>query len=128
MSQSSIQLLQKMLDYTAARGKVINKNIANVNTEGYQREDMSFGEVMNEVQNSTMKVTRPDHMSIEKKEENGFQVEADSDMSDNTGVNNVQIDQEMAQLAENTILFKFAARKANGYFTTLQTVIKGGRR
>ena len=43
-----------------------------------------------------------------------------------SGINNVDIDKEMADLAENSIMYKFAAKKLQTYFRTLQEVIKGG--
>lgn len=122
---SSLDVLQQLINYTSVRGKVINKNIANVNTEYYQREEVNFGEVMDEVFLVPFKNTHEKHIPLQ--EENEFNIEKDTDMTENNGVNNVMIDEEMADLAENTILFKFAARKLNKHFSNLQNVIKGGQ-
>jgi flagellar basal-body rod protein FlgB len=52
----------------------------------------------------------------------------DETMSYNSGVNNVNIDKEMADMAENQIMFKFAARNISIYFKSMQDVIKGAGR
>ena len=43
-SEKSTELLSKMVDYTALKQKVIANNIANVNTPGYKRMDVSFNQ------------------------------------------------------------------------------------
>ena len=43
-----------------------------------------------------------------------------------SGVNNVDIDKEMSDLAENSLSFKFASRRIGDYFKLIQEVIKGG--
>lgn len=121
---SSLNMLEQLINYTSVRGKVINKNIANVNTEYYQREEVTFGQVMDEVFLVPFKNTHGKHIPLQ--DENEFTIEKDTDMTENNGVNNVMVDEEMADLAENTILFKFAAKKLNGYFSNLQNVIRGG--
>ena len=40
--------------------------------------------------------------------------------------NSVDVNKEMADLAKNSIMFKFASKKINGYYQTLQGVIRGG--
>ncbi len=42
------------------------------------------------------------------------------------GFYNVDIDKEMADLAENYFNFKFATNKISNYYKTIQNVIKGG--
>jgi flagellar basal-body rod protein FlgB len=43
-----------------------------------------------------------------------------------SGVNNVDIDLEMSELAQNQIRFKYAARMIAGAFTTMRRSISGG--
>ena len=38
----------------------------------------------------------------------------------------MDIDQEMSELAANSIQFRFASRKIGDYYRNLQNVIKGG--
>ena len=56
----------------------------------------------------------------------GFDIIQDKSTENASGYNNVDVDQEMADMAQNSLLFKFAARKLNFYFRSIQSVIKGG--
>lgn len=119
------QLLEKMLDYGAQKQKVISKNIANIGTYGYQREDVQFDEFMNS--NSGIKVTSNKHFPIlPSSSTTQYSVVKDKNDEMSSGFNNVDIEVEMAQLAENNLRFKLASRKLSGYYKTLQKVIKGG--
>ncbi len=64
--------------------------------------------------------------NIDQSDTADFEVVKDNNPELISGVNNVNIDKEMADLAENTIMYKFAAKKLQSYFRTLQDVIKGG--
>ena len=71
-----------------------------------------------------LKTTDPRHIGqINLESENTIKVDNSKDMT--SGVNNVNIDEEMADLAKNTIQFKLASKKVGDYFRTLQSVIKG---
>lgn len=43
-TDNSINLLGKMLDVSATKHKVIANNIANINTPGYKKMEVSFAE------------------------------------------------------------------------------------
>ena len=51
----------------------------------------------------------------------------DGDAGNVSGFNNVDIDQEMAELAENNIMFRFSSKRMTQYFQDMQSVIRGGR-
>ena len=123
MASTNIKLLEDFIDYTALRNKVISKNIANIGTQNYKREDVVFKDMLNDsIQN--LKTTDPRHIGqINLESENTIKVDNSKDMT--SGVNNVNIDEEMADLAKNTIQFKLASKKVGDYFRTLQSVIKG---
>jgi flagellar basal-body rod protein FlgB len=121
--------LEKVLDYSALKQKVIGKNIANATTVGYKREDVEFVNVFDEA-NNKLKVDNARHIKSGDKvitPESELVVVQDKDTEKVSGFNNVDIDKEMAELAENNVMFKFAARRMNMYFRDLQAVIKGGR-
>ncbi len=126
---NNIKLLEKVLDYSALKQKVIGENIANVTTVGYKRKDVDFVNVFDEV-NNKLKVDNSKHIKSGDKvlsEKSDLIVIEDKNQENVSGFNNVDIDKEMAELAENNIMFKFAARRMNQYFRDLQAVIKGGR-
>jgi len=123
MSTSNIKLLEDFIDYSSLRNKVISKNIANIGTQNYNREEVVFKDLFAE-NLASLKTTNPKHIG-----QNTFESE-NSVITDNSkdmvsGINNVNIDEEMAELAKNSIQFKFASLKISGYFRTLQSVIKG---
>ncbi len=124
MASSNIRVLQDFIDYCSLRNKVISKNIANIGTENYKREDVVFKDLLNDNM-SLLKTTEPEHFGqVNFESENTIKVDNSKDMV--SGVNNVNIDEEMAELAKNTLQFKLASKKIGDYYKTLQGVIKGG--
>lgn len=126
---SSVKLLSNLLDYCTEKNRVIAKNISNLATEGYKRQDVIFKEVLNESSNSLMKVSSNRHIStIQDPSTSGGKFEYVSDESEEmvSGSNNVNIEREMSELAENTLRFKFASKKVGEYYRSMQNVIKGG--
>ncbi|GAB6281320.1 MAG: flagellar basal body rod protein FlgB [Ignavibacterium sp.] len=128
MADSTLKKLENLIDFTAQRQKVLNLNIANVNTENYKRKDVEFNQILSDNLNNQLKVTNPKHFPINlEAENNSTTITNDNSTEISSGINNVNIDEEMAEVAKNTILFKFASRKLNGYFKNIQEVIKGER-
>ncbi len=128
---SSVKLLQNLLDYCAVKNKVISKNIANVGTEGYQREDVEFRNLLDEKVNSGLRTSSTKHFSALNspvENQSNFKIVMDEEGEMSTGINNVNIDQEMSELAENTLRFRFASKKVGDYYRGIQNVIKGGGR
>jgi len=127
MSVSTSKLLEKVLDYTSLKNKVISKNIANANTLNYKRKDVEFNSVLDGERNA-IKATNPKHIGFSQNLESAeMRIIEDENAENKSGVNNVDVDKEMAEMAKNSIMFKFASRKMNSYYKTLQSVIKGGR-
>lgn len=126
---TSVKLLQNLLDYCAVKNQVIAKNISNIGTENYKREDVEFKDVLNENVNSILKTSNGRHIgnisaggSANSKFENV--IDENTDME--SGINNVNIDREMAEMAENTLRYKFASRKIGDYYRNIQNVIREG--
>lgn len=128
MSGQGIKLLESLIDYSALRNKVISKNIANIETNGYKREDVDFKDILNSNMRVKLKSSDPEHIKGTDTTNNnsGFKIVEDKNSPSNGGKNNVDIDKEMAALAENTLLYKFASKKLGDYYKTLQNVISGG--
>jgi flagellar basal-body rod protein FlgB len=125
---STIKLLENAINYCSTKNNVISKNIANIGTENYQREDVVFKDVFSEQLNKNLKATNSRHISSNPdnlKDQEGVEVVMDPNQDMASGVNNVDIEKEMADLAENTVMYKFSARKIGDYYKNLQKVIKG---
>lgn len=129
MSGSNLKLMESLLDFTVAKQKVISKNIANVGTLNYQREDVKFEDVLSKEISSNVKTSNPKHIPLKASDPKEAAMTTTKDKSNEktSGFNNVDVNQEMAEMAQNTLLFKFGSRKISGHFQTLQNVIKGGR-
>ncbi|MGE5804217.1 MAG: flagellar basal body rod protein FlgB [Ignavibacteria bacterium] len=127
MAASSIKLLENLINYCSLKNKIISKNIANVGTQNYKREDVEFKSMLIEL-NSSAKVTNEKHIKTGPAENPYYEVSKDKEDEMLSGINNVDIDKEMAELAENTLLFKFASRKIGDYYRNIQSVIKGESR
>jgi flagellar basal-body rod protein FlgB len=125
---SSVKLLSNLLDYCAEKNRVIAKNISNIGTEGYQRQDIMFKEVLNESSDTLLKTSNSKHLGgiTDSPTTSKFEYITDKSDSMDSGINNVNIEKEMSELAENTLRFKFASRKVGDYYKGLQKVIKGG--
>ena len=126
---SSVKMLKNVLDYCTEKNRVIAKNIANIGTENYQREDVEFKKVLTESSNSLLKTTNQKHigsMQTAGTGESKFEYVDDQSTDMQSGVNNVSIEKEMSDLAENALRFKFASRKISDHYKMLQEVIKTG--
>ena len=129
MPSENIKALENYLSFCAAKNQVISKNIANVGTKNYKRQEVEFKDMLEDNINSGPKATNDKHFGAAKVKSNReFGIVEDNSEEMPSGVNNVDIDSEMAELAENSIKFKFAAKKIGGFYRDLQSVIKGGGR
>ena len=129
-SDSSHILLGKMLDKAALNQRVISANVANVGTPGYRRLGVSFEEKLKHALRpglKKMRKTHPRHLpgpdSIRNIKPEVVQVENGYW----NGINNVNIDEEMVELARNQLDFNIAAKLLNGRFMGLRNAIRGRR-
>lgn len=131
MSVPNVKILKDLLAVASLKQKVIGKNIANVNTESYQREEVVFERLLNDSINSPIKATNDKHFGATAPDDesikNKLHIVTDQDENFVSGINNVDIDREMSDMAENSILFRFATKRISSHYKTLQEVIKGGR-
>lgn len=125
MPVSSIKLLENLISFCSEKNKVISKNIANVGTENYRREDITFKSVLDE-NISAIKQTNSKHLSGTNPSGISYEHVTDNSNTFDSGINNVDIDREMFELAENSLQFKFASKKISSYYKGIQAVIKGG--
>lgn len=128
MSQNSVKILERLLDFSSFKQKVISKNIANVATVDYKREEAKFNDVLLNELTPNLKTTDKRHLPNDAGTGNNseFTVVKDQSTENTSGYNNVDVNREMADMAQNTLMFKFGSKKINAYYTTLQNVIRGG--
>jgi flagellar basal-body rod protein FlgB len=128
MPQSVINKLEDMLEFCTQKQKVLSRNIANIGTKDYQREEVKFKDVLDSSMLPELKTSDPEHFSTftPESEVNNFEIVRDDSTDKVSGINNVDIDKEMTEMVENTLKFKFAARKIGDYYKLLQEVIRSG--
>lgn len=119
--RSRIPLLEKEMDLFVARNKAIANNIANIATPGYKTVNVSFqNELSNAIANSTNDVQLSEEI---KNIQPTLQV--DNSGSLDSGANNVNIDQQMADLAKNQLQFELAARLTTDTLNLIDKSING---
>jgi flagellar basal-body rod protein FlgB len=135
--RTKIPLLEKALDAYALRQRAIASNIANVSTLGYRRLEVKFEEELrNSMRDDQLKGFRTNrrHIPIGARDINEVSPEVvreGSPLNNDplaSGVNNVDIDYEMVELAKNQIRYRLASRLIAGAFQSIRRSIKGGDR
>ncbi|MBS0201901.1 MAG: flagellar basal body rod protein FlgB [Planctomycetes bacterium] len=95
VTPSQFDLLSKMVDVTVLRHKLLSQNVANVNTPGYHKLDVSFD------QSLTQHMERYGDQGISKLQP---EIVEDTTSPARLDGNNVDIDREMMRLNKNTLL------------------------
>lgn len=124
----TMNILERSLDYSALKNNLISNNIANVDTPNYKAKKVEFKSVLNEALTNQLetKRTHPKHIPFNN-QRTPFQIVSNHQTMYNHNGNNVDIDKEMSELAKNQIYYRGLVDRINGKFSTLQTVIRGGR-
>lgn len=123
--------LSKQLDSSALTQRVIANNVANVNTPGFKKSYVSFQDQLRralDARTPAMATSDPRHIGGKADiymVSPGVVQERETIMRN--GQNNVDIDQEMVNLAANEIIYDFSANALSGKLGILGYVIRGGR-
>jgi len=107
------------LDATWKRNQTINENIANVDTPGYKRKDISFENYLEKA----IKTTDSNNLSQLNRVRPRVYTD-NSHLSYRKDGNNVDVDTEMVSLAENQVRYNTMISQLNYSFERLKTVIK----
>ena len=120
---TTFRTLDAALGAAGKRQEVLANNLANVNTPGYKRKDVQFDGILAKAvdaakagDSSALDQLRPEVTS----DSSAVAVRADG--------NSVDVDQEMAYLAENNIRYNALVQLAQKKMDTLKYVISDGRR
>ncbi|MEA3383952.1 MAG: flagellar basal body rod protein FlgB [Campylobacterota bacterium] len=101
------ELLFQQLNYRAQKQKVIASNIANIDTPDYKTKDLRFKNELDKAgETLQLKTTHSSHMNIsmenEKSKVKMYEVKGLEEQNDG---NNVNLDTQMSQQAQNTMMF-----------------------
>jgi len=131
-NSDSFLALKRGLDVASLRQQAIADNLANANVPGYKRKEVDFEEAFRmalERKGFSGRRTDPRHIPIGRP--SPLEVEPaigrEWDVSLRLDGNNVDIETEMAALAENEIRFQSLAQMVSGRYNVLRTIIREGR-
>ena len=120
-----INVLDKAADASWLRDEAINNNIADVDTPGYKREDITFqSELRTALKHNSYDTMddRVSHLSADRlkprtyNDYSGFSYRLDG--------NNVDIDTENAMLVKNQLMYEGLINSINQEFANLKSVMK----
>ncbi|MBE3569964.1 MAG: flagellar basal body rod protein FlgB [Bacillales bacterium] len=125
---SSISMLEQALNYSALKQKVIANNIANVDTPNYKSRDVSFQKLLESSLSNQLTAYRTDRRHFPFQNENHLSsAMINRPSSYNENGNSVDMDKEMSDLASNQIYYNAITELISGKFSSLNTVIRGGK-
>ncbi len=114
----TVNMLSSMLDYRSKRHPVILSNVANIDTAGYKPSDLTFRNELSRTQQIEMTATDPAHISKKNKKAGAVPFEM------KTSDENVKLDTEMANLAENHLMYNTTVEMLARKFRGINTVLK----
>ncbi len=114
-----VQYLERGLDASSLRNAVLADNLANVDTPGFKRSDVSFEGLLEEETRKAGKLGTQEWKP---------QVVVDTNTSMRQDGNNVDVDAEMTNLAENSIYYEALVKQLTSQFAMLRSAITEGRR
>jgi flagellar basal-body rod protein FlgB len=118
-------LIKKGLDASSLRSKVISNNIANINTKGYKRYTVAFEENLQQsIDSIELKTTKNQHIS-DGSQPGEIKVNQDLSSSMRQDGNNVDIDNEMANQAANTMMYNALVSQVNSRIALQRYVVSG---
>ncbi len=115
-------LLEKAASGASRRQDMIAGNLANVNTPGYIRRDISFKDQLASAIKNNGAESPAERVSIAR---TVAQTYMDNSMPLRLDGNNVDVDMEMASLAENQIEYNAYTRLLTDKISIMRSVIKG---
>ncbi|NQX57398.1 flagellar basal body rod protein FlgB [Paenibacillus qinlingensis] len=131
LDKPSWKLMERSLDASTLRQKVVANNIANVDTPNFKRADVVFEELLqNQMSAGTPAIsgyrTDPRHFVIGNTSKlPNSEVKTDDSTAINTNMNNVDMDYEMSLMAKNQLKYNAMIQQLNSDFKKMHTVLGG---
>ena len=111
-NKTSIQKTNFVLDLIAQRQQILSTNLANVDTPGYSRKDISFSQYVENLNN-------PLETQLSQKMGVAAVVQEDG--------GRVNVANELMEMQKNSLLYSVAARQMSSVITQLKSVANIGR-
>ncbi len=114
-------ILNRLVEATGFRHKVITSNIANVDTPGYKAKDVQFSQVLG----SELKLTVTSSQHLGGSETGSSQILTAEDAQAWVDQNTVELDKEVSKMTENSILFQTSVSMLGAKIKMFKNAIKG---
>ncbi|ASK58384.1 flagellar basal body rod protein FlgB [Bacillus velezensis] len=123
----TIKNLENALGRADIKQKVLTNNIANIDTPNYKAKKVSFRNLLDQ-ETSNLEAVKTDYRHVDfTGSGDDYSIVSSSDTSYQQNGNNVDIDKEMTDLAENQINYQALVERMSGKFNSLKTVLTGGK-
>lgn len=128
----AMNLLEQSLAASGLKHRAISSNLANINTPGYKAVRVDFYDrfqgALADRQGMALARTSTRHMGAQGPVQIQPRLYRDQSSSMRNDGNNVDVDAEMVQLAQNQIHYQALLRQASDRINLLSTVINEGGR
>ncbi|CAM4291211.1 flagellar basal body rod protein FlgB [Paenibacillus typhae] len=132
IESNSSRLNESFLQILNVRHQTIAENIANADTPHYKKKTVVFEDELRRAISSSsrddleIRKTHFRHFGI--KDDNAslipYQIVRNTDTAMNNNGNNVDMDLEMANLAENQLMYNYMADKVSGHYTKIRDMLQ----
>ena len=130
----TVSILEKVLDLRSKKHNVIISNIANIDTPNYKAFDLIVEEEIAKTAGAgnklQLKRTQPNHILTVPfvPDNSSYKLAEKSEFTQKGDGNTVDIDKEMANLAENSLMYRASAHIISRKFQGLKNAIEGGKK
>lgn len=127
LNTPALRIMEKGLDASSLRQRVLANNVANVDTPGFKRSDVNFQAALSSALGQSevlpLKETLPGHLTGVANSP-ATEVKQDTSTSLRNDGNNVDIDKEMADVAKNSIYYDSVTQAISSQLGILRMVIQ----
>lgn len=129
LGDSTISTASQWLHGLSARQQAISNNIANIDTPGYQRQEVPFESELRRALaggSTSLATTDPRHVTAGAAQGSDLGLQGAQQLaSQRLDGNNVSIDQEMVDLADTQMRYQAAGNAISMHLDTIRNVIRG---
>lgn len=128
----TVGFLSHALDYRSAKHSVISSNLANIDTPGYQPQELRFDqELRRAVDKEGVSLRKTDEKHFPHPERGPFSGKGSHTLEPQSAEwgesNQLNIDKEMAKMVQNNLLYEASAKLLGKKFEGLKAAIEGRR-
>ncbi len=128
----TIGLLSHALDYRSTKHSVISGNLANIDTPGYQPQELTFDQELRRAvdkEGASLRKTNEKHFPLSGNDLFGGKGAhtLETQAGEWSESNQLNIDLEMAKMVQNNLLYEASARLLAKKFEGLRAAIEGRR-